>query len=84
MQGMHQKKKKKKKEEEVALVAAPEPQGAARLPTEAAVVPLGLLVLAVATARARRARAPTKCHWGHWVQGEVWGRVWLVLVGAWA
>ena len=79
---MHQKKKKKKNE--VALAAAPKPQGAARVPTEVAVVPPGVPVLAVATARARRAGAPTKCHWGHWVQGEVWGRVWLVLVGAWA
>ena len=82
MQELHQKKKKKNKE--VVLAAAPELQGAAHVPTEAAMVPPGVPVLAVATARAGRARAPTKCHWGHWVQGVVWDRVWLVLVGAWA
>ena len=60
MQEMHQKKKKKKKE--VALAAAPEPQGAAHVTTEAAVVPQGVPLLAVATARAGGARAPTKCH----------------------
>ena len=81
---MQEMQKKKKKKEEVALAAAPEPQGAARVPTEAAVVLPGMLVLAVTTARAGRARAPTKCHWGHWVQAVAWDRVWLVLVGAWA
>ena len=66
-------------------MAALEPRGAARLPTEAAVVLPGVPVLVVATSRARRARAGTKSvHWGQRVQGEVWGRVWLVLIGAWA
>ena len=66
-------------------MAAPEPRGAARLPTEAAAVLPGVPVLVVATSHARRARAGTKTvHLGQWVQGEVWGRVWLVLVGAWA
>ena len=69
----------------MASEAAPEPRGAARLPTEAAVVLPEVPVLAVAASRARRARARTQpLHWGHWGQGEVWGRVWLVLVGAWA
>ena len=81
---MQEMQKRKKKKKEVALAAAPEPQGAAHVPTEAAVVPPGVPVPAVVTARAGRARAPTKCHWGHSVQGVAWGRVWLVLVGAWA
>ena len=41
-------------------MAAPEPRGAARLPTEAAMVLPGLPVLAMAASRARRARAGTK------------------------
>ena len=86
MQEMQKQKKMKKKtkKEQTALAAAPEPQGAAHVPTEAAVVPPGVLVPAVATAGAGRARAGTKCHWGHWMQGVAWGRVWLVWVVAWA
>ena len=84
MREMHRKENKKKKKE-AALVAAPEPRGAARLPTEAAGVLPGVPVLVVATSRPKRARAGTKTvHWGQRVQGKVWGRVWLVLVGAWA
>ena len=66
-------------------MAAPDPRGAPRLPTDAAVVLPGVPVLVVATSRARRGRAGTKTvHLGQRLQGEVWGRVWLVLVGAWA
>ena len=66
-------------------MVAPEPRGAALLPTQAAVVLPGVPVLVVAASRARRARAGTKTvHWGQRVQGEVWAGVWLVLVGAWA
>ena len=66
-------------------MAAPEPRGAERLPTEAAIVLPGVPVLVVAVSRARRAPAGTKTvHWGQRVLGEVPGRVWLVLVGAWA
>ena len=69
------KMKKKKKKKEMALGAAPEQQGAAHMPTGAAVVPPVVQVPAVATARAGRARAQTKCHWGHGVQGVAWRRV---------
>ena len=66
-------------------MAAPEPRGEARLRTEAAMVLPGVPVLVVTTSRPKRARAGTKpVHWGRRVQGEVWGRVWLVLIGAWA
>ena len=78
------KKMKKKKKKEMALAVAPKVQGAAHVPTGAAVVPPGVPVPAVATARVGRARARTKCHWGHWVQGVVLGRDWLVGVWAWA
>ena len=55
-------------------MAVPEPRGAARLPTEAAMVLPGRPVLAMAASRARRAQAATKpVHWGQRVQGEVWG-----------
>ena len=66
-------------------MAVPEPQGVARLPTEAAMGLLGVPVLAMAALRARRARAATKpVHWGRRVEEEVWGRVWLAWAWAWA
>ena len=66
-------------------MAGPELQGAARLPTEVAMVLLGVPLLAMAASRARRARAATKpVHWGRRVEGEVWGRVWLAWAWAWA
>ena len=53
-------------------MAAPEPRGAARLPTEAATVQPGMPVLAMAASRARRARVATKpVHWRRRVEEEV-------------
>ena len=52
-------------------MAAPEPRGAERLPTEAAIVLPGVPVLVVAVSRARRAPAGTKTV--HWGQRVPWG-----------
>ena len=76
--------KKKKKWKAMALAATPRLQEAALGPIGEALVSPVVQVPAVAIARAEKARAQTRCHWGHWVQGVTGGRALLVWVWAWA